>query len=473
MRLGRVYAVSGLLLTLLCAVGVLCVLRAQPQATQKQLTIYTAQTTYSAAVLDRDGKEYASLAEVLGPLCRVSQSGRKCSVRCSERETRFTAGQTKVRIQKQDLALSAPPFAESGHVLIPLHDLAVLLPQLLPGRDATLHEQPRRLFLDRSELRYTTELRRSASSQLVLTFSAPVNPSIATEQGKLRMLFRREPVVATTGLENVRFEDRTIPSLSYSEGNGAAELAVSGTVPLTASFSPDRKVITIYAVQRPREPVIPPVPVPPVSVPQAVQPAPVAPGLVVIIDPAHGGEDSGGALGDKLSEKDITLSFARSLYRELDALGIAARLVRDGDTTITPEQRAVMTNASKPSLYIALHASASGGGVYVFTSRLNPTQGSSGFQPWDTAQSASVVTSQAVAASVATELLKRDIPGVALTAALRPLNNVAAPALAVEVASPPNGDKLTSSQYQQTVCKSIAAAIASSRARLFPGGAGR
>jgi N-acetylmuramoyl-L-alanine amidase len=348
-----------------------------------------------------------------------------------------------------------------------------VLTQLPPGRNATLHEQSRRLFLDKSELHYTTELRRGTSSQLVLTFAAPVNPSIATEQGKLRMRFHRDPVVATTGLENVRFEDRTFSSLSYSEGNGAAELLVSGTASLTASFGPDRRVITISAVQRPSDPIPVPVPVPPINLPQAPQPVPSASELVVVIDPAHGGEDSGGVIADKLREKDVTLTFARTLYRELDSLGIAARLVRDGDTPLAPEQRAVMTNAISPSLYIALHASASGGGVYIFTSRLKPMPRTSGFQPWDTAQSASVITSQAVATSIATELLKHDVPGVALTAALRPLNNVASPAVAVEVASPQNVDKLTSQQYQETVCKSIAAAVANSRARLMAGGAGR
>ena len=59
-----------------------------------------------------------------------------------------------------------------------------------------------------------------------------------------------------------------------------------------------------------------------------------------------------------------------------------------------------------------------------------------GFLPWDTAQAAFLDLSGSVAGSVAAELESRKLPNNTLVAPLRPMNNIAAPAFAVEIAPP-------------------------------------
>src|SRR5581483_11734978 len=78
----------------------------------------------------------------------------------------------------------------------------------------------------------------------VMSFSSPVNPAIATEPGKLRMTFTHEPVVAP-GSQVLTFDGKTIPSASFQESNGAAEIVVNSTSPVMASFSNDGRTITI------------------------------------------------------------------------------------------------------------------------------------------------------------------------------------------------------------------------------------
>jgi hypothetical protein len=75
--------------------------------------------------------------------------------------------------------------------------------------------------------------------------------------------------------------------------------------------------------------------------------------------------------------------------------------------------------------------------------------------------------SLAAAAGIAGELQKRQIPVRTLTAPLRPLNNVIAAALAVEVA-PQGSDimQLTAPDYQQLVTSAVATAIAAAHDRL-------
>jgi N-acetylmuramoyl-L-alanine amidase len=316
---------------------------------------------------------------------------------------------------------------------------------------------------------------------LVLTFSAPVNPFIATEQGKLHMVFRRQGLLPNPPAPRQDFSDRLITSLAYSENNGAAELTVNTTWPVLASFSPDHKTITVAPVSPPAwaqpatqtHPAVAQTPTyqgPPDSA-GAPAPPPVTPlprSFLVIIDPAHGGDDRGGALSSKLAEKDMDLVIARRLRGDLQTRGLASRLLRDSDTTLSLDQRASMTNGALPSLYVAVHSAGSGSGVHLFTSSLQPATQKPIFLPWNSAQAAFVSASQSVSAAVATELLKRDIPALDLSTEVAPVDSIAAPALVVEVAAPAGKSLagLYSPQYQEEVCDAIAAAIAGMRPRL-------
>src|SRR5689334_14708374 len=64
-----------------------------------------------------------------------------------------------------------------------------------------------------------------------------------------------------------------------------------------------------------------------------------APALLIMIDPAHGGTDSGAALNAAFPEKDVTLVLARWLRRELLSRGIQSQLLRDADLMLPTEQR--------------------------------------------------------------------------------------------------------------------------------------
>lgn len=457
---GRMYAGCGLSLALLCAIILFCIPHAHSQAAQGELTVYSNQGTYSVAVLQRGGTEYVSLSDLLQPLgqLRASLEGRQWRVRFNGLEAVFKAGTTKAHLNHQRLSLSAPALSENGRLLVPYHSLAPILHRLLAGRAVDLREQPRRLLVDSVEVRYAAGLRRSATPQLVINFSAPVNPTLTSEGDRLRFIFHREPLVSSQHGSKLSFDGQSILSLAFEEANGMAELIVTGTAPLSSSFSQDHRSLTIVPAG-----------------PQSAQSGATLTPMLVIIDAAHGGYDRGAGITSKLAEKDITLTFARQLQSQLQTLGFSVRLLRDSDITISTEQRAVMTNASEASLYLSIHASAASTGVRAFTARLKPTSSAAQFKPWDAAQSASVTTSQQLATAIATELLKHDVPSVALTSSVHPLNSVVAPAVAIEVATPVNGrtGDLASSQYQQTVCTSVAAAIAGSRAALPEGGVAR
>jgi N-acetylmuramoyl-L-alanine amidase len=198
---------------------------------------------------------------------------------------------------------------------------------------------------------------------------------------------------------------------------------------------------------------------------QAVQPATGSaegqkrtPEFFVMIDPSHGGNDRGATFSGKLMEKDITLRLARELRKELEERGIAVRLLRESDIDLSLDHRAELTNEQRAGLYVALHAGRPGKGVRVYSPLLTDVQPQAGrFLPWETAQSSALGRSQNLARAVSEEFQKKGLTVVNLGVPLRPLNNIAAPAIAVELA--PDADDLQSLESQKRQ-NNVATAIA-------------
>jgi N-acetylmuramoyl-L-alanine amidase len=77
---------------------------------------------------------------------------------------------------------------------------------------------------------------------------------------------------------------------------------------------------------------------------------------IVVIDPGHGGLDSGTVGVNGLMEKDLALATGLKLARNLRARGYTVFMTRDNDTFIPLRQRVAIARADKADLFIALHA---------------------------------------------------------------------------------------------------------------------
>jgi N-acetylmuramoyl-L-alanine amidase len=188
----------------------------------------------------------------------------------------------------------------------------------------------------------------------------------------------------------------------------------------------------------------------------------------VMIDPAHGGDDKGARLSPKLLEKDLTLALARELKRGLQERGIPARLLRDSDVNLSVERRAEITNEDHAGLYVALHAGPPGSGVRVYSAALPfaATPAAGRFLPWESAQAVSLERSRTLARALAPELRKKGFHAAAATTPLRPLNNLLAPAIAVEWASATGWQSAESQKQQSALASAIAESIAQNRGHL-------
>jgi len=439
---------------------------------EKHLTIYSLAANYSLTLVQHGGRDYVGLLEVLEPLGPVSMrtDGQHWHLRYKSVEGDFTQGKERYRIQGRDAELPGKFVLETGRGFVPVSALSTMLPRFLGG-PVTLREESGRLFVGSVATHFTASLAGDNPPRLVFNFTAPVNPTVSTVPGSLRMIFTHEPVVAPAA-PTLTFGSKTIPSATYSEGNGSAIISVNSGTPIIASFSNDGRTITITPAPAGAQGAVatgtPGAPQAPVQPTNAGGPPQASRRFLVVVDASHGGDDRGETLSSTLLEKDVTVALARSLRQELESRGILTLVIRDSDANLSADQRAVLANTSRAAVYIALHAASSGRGVRVYTALLPYGEDDVGpFLSWSSAQRAALSLSQSAANGVAGELLKRQIPVRTLSAPLRPLNNVTAPAIAVEVA-PQGADvaQLTAPDYQQLVTGAVATAIVGVRDKL-------
>src|SRR6266516_6382037 len=78
------------------------------------------------------------------------------------------------------------------------------------------------------------------------------------------------------------------------------------------------------------------------------------PFAVVVLDPGHGGRDSGAMCGGML-EKDLTLDVTRRIDRLLKSEGIATVMTRVGDSYVSLADRATFANRVSDCIFVSIH----------------------------------------------------------------------------------------------------------------------
>ena len=185
--------------------------------------------------------------------------------------------------------------------------------------------------------------------------------------------------------------------------------------------------------------------------------------FVVVLDAAHGGDDTGAHLSSGQFEKAADLALGVRLRSLLNARGIQVITTREADASVDPDRRAEIANHANAAVCLSLHATESGSGVHLFASSLAPASPVH-FMAWKTAQAASITRTLALAGSVNSALTHAGFNVTLGRIPLPGIESMTCPALAVEVApqrdaqhdiavEPDNPD------YQASVATALAAAV--------------
>jgi N-acetylmuramoyl-L-alanine amidase len=221
--------------------------------------------------------------------------------------------------------------------------LAVLLASaLVAAPDATAQAGPS----DPAQVRVTLDT-SGASVRLILTHSRPVPFTVAAAEGRLEITYA----------EPVAFEPAThrldAPVLSGWQGRGDRSLVLF-TGPGYERYesfelrNPSRLVLDLHG--GPQAPGAPP---------PAAPPAPGRARTVIVIDPGHGGVETGAIGPTGLQEKEVALDLARRLKSVLQRdAGVSVVLTRDEDRLVPLDERTAVANYNRADLFLSIHLNA-------------------------------------------------------------------------------------------------------------------
>ncbi len=198
-----------------------------------------------------------------------------------------------------------------------------------------------------------------------------------------------------------------------------------------------------------------------------------APGpfAVVVLDPGHGGQDSGAICGGVL-EKDLTLDVAHRIDRLLEAEGIATVMTRLGDTYVSPADRAAFANRVSDCIFVSIHFNednqpvASGVETYYAAHQMTPGSFGTSWLPflWGALSELPNVESQSLAGFIQEALVARTQAFDRGTKANQffVIANVTSPAVLIEggfLTNKEDVSRLASEDYREQIAAAVSDGI--------------
>jgi N-acetylmuramoyl-L-alanine amidase len=93
------------------------------------------------------------------------------------------------------------------------------------------------------------------------------------------------------------------------------------------------------------------------ALPNPSRPAEVQEKPVVVLDPGHGGVDSGTKSSEGIPEKQVVLAFAKTLKQKLEAKGLyQVQLTREDDRFLALRERVAFAQKHHANLFVSIHA---------------------------------------------------------------------------------------------------------------------
>jgi N-acetylmuramoyl-L-alanine amidase len=278
------------------------------------------------------------------------------SVAASEHSIILSANRALVSVDGKLISLSQPVYVVQGEWFAPLDFISKVIKNVSDKRVLWL-ESSRSLILgdvvpNQVALKYSIE---QDHSRIVLQSVRPIGYTINYQNQILTITPQSDDFVP--GFQGTDFTDGILKKLTLA--GKTIQIQTDENYSSYKSFElvePARLVIDFYKKTEAPAIELPSPQKPPGST--TLLPSTVPQKHVIVIDPGHGGSETGAVGPDGTNEKDVVLGIARKLKSILENSGNRVILTRDGDQQITLDDRTALANNNKADLFISIHANA-------------------------------------------------------------------------------------------------------------------
>jgi N-acetylmuramoyl-L-alanine amidase len=289
------------------------------------------------------------LARSLGGEITPDESGESTSLRIDQTDVVLGVGSAIITVGEKIVSLSQPPVRGETGILVPLDFLRKTWGDLQGYSFEWRPELSRLIIAHRGarELTVVSDIvHQQGISTVVLQFAevpryrVDKQPGVVTVQmvaDRLSVPFQKERVV-----------DPLVQDLTITAQQIRVQLVPGVEAESYVLENPFRIVLDVHQPSS-------------VQVPVPTAPRPyLSPGVrTIVLDPGHGGTESGAVGPSGVLEKELTLTLARDLEARLEQSGIRVVLTRNEDANVPHDNRTSIANQNKGDLFISIHLNSS------------------------------------------------------------------------------------------------------------------
>lgn len=471
---------------------------APPAPTRQPAVVFEGGEIPVPVVITPAGPTFglAALANNLGGTLTADEEAESFTLSLEGGDVVIGVGSSIITVGDNIVSLSQPVARGESSLQVPLDFLQRTYGDLM-GYSFEWRPELQRLLVARRAARELPVLldvvHLQGMTTVVLQFTEPPRYQIQRQPGRILVQMAGDRLAIP--VQPAPVEDPLVQDVAITPEQVRIQTVATAEVSSYVLENPYRIVFDIHL----------PSAAPPTPPGARPTPTPLPPGIrTIVLDPGHGGTETGAIGPSGVAEKELTLALARDLEARLEgSLGVGVVLTRNDDSSLPLETRTAIANQNRADLFISLHLNSSlGSGAHGAETYFLSTQpsdlraaraaeaenaqitapavpeGTTGLEAqdlelilWDLAQTHHMAESQRFANLVQGELnqaLQLRDRGVK-QAPFRVLDGAAMPAVLVElgfISNPEEEKKLQDAAYRSALVEALTRAVGRYKAQV-------
>jgi N-acetylmuramoyl-L-alanine amidase len=290
------------------------------------------------------------LVETLGGKLASDEAGESITLHLADKDVVIGPGNSIITVGDSIVSLSQPPTRGEGGLQVPADFLRKTYGDLL-GYSFEWHPETSRLVIARRgnrDLPVSLDVvHLQGMTTVVLQF--PEEPHYQIDRSKpgavtVQMLSDR--LMPPSPPREV--QDPLVQSVTVEPQQIRLQLAAGAQAESYVLANPFRLVFDVHPTSSVEVPATP------------AEHGAQAPGIrTIVIDPGHGGSETGAIGPGGVQEKALTLELARELAARVGRLGVQTLLTRNEDASLPLDTRAAIANQNRADLFVSIHLNSS------------------------------------------------------------------------------------------------------------------